>query len=437
MAANLLNSDVNERTKWTKVDCKDLALGMFVIELDRPWHDTPFPVNGFHLRKFDQIQSLRMMCNYVYIDTNRGAGRRKSKTEHLTILSSARERAPSSMELIVNNDAYPRTKSVKQEIDKASYLYTQLTNRLNEAIKIARDHKPLNVKVLSKLGEETIDCVIRNPDAFIWILNTGKPSDFILNHSIRASIWATIFACHVGFARDNIEALFLGTLLADIGMAKFPPEFIAKKGPFSHKDYRAYQKHVKIGADILGAEEKIDERVVDIVRYHHERHDGRGFPDRKSGDQIPPLARVANLAYSYERLLKQSSDFDQSPAMAISRLYKQRKIKFAEQLVFEFIKALGMFPTGSVVELENGSIGIVTEQNPNQRLTPKIVVITTSRKQRLKKFLPINQNSEKDSRTNKLIARSLRKGSYNTDPGELTPRIFGTRIGVGKLGLRF
>jgi HD-GYP domain-containing protein (c-di-GMP phosphodiesterase class II) len=436
MVTNQLNSDVNERSKWTKVYAKDLALGMFVIELDRPWHDTPFPVNGFHLRKFDQIQSLRLLCNYVYIDTHRGAGHRKNSRKNLTILSSARERSPESGVLRVNNDVYPRTKSVKQEIDKAAHLYSQLNNYLNETIKSARDHKPLNINALNKLAGETIDCVIRNPDAFIWVLNINEQGNCILSHSIRASIWATIFACHAGFAKGDIEALFLGTFLADIGMAKFPPEFVTKSGPFSRKEYKAYCKHVRIGVDIVGAEEKIDARVVDIIRAHHERHDGLGFPSKQSGDQIPALARIANLAYSYERLLRRSLLKDQSPATAISRLYKQRKLKFAEQLVFEFIKALGMFPAGSVVELENGSIGIVTEQNPNQRLTPKIVVITTSRKQRLKKFLPINQDASKNPKTTKLITRSLKKGSYKTDPAELTPRIFGKRIGLGKLGVR-
>lgn len=433
---NQLNSDTNNRSLWIKVQCRDLVLGMFVIELDRPWKDTPFPINGFHLRKFDQIQSLRLLCNYVYIDPKRGAISGKKKVSELTILSSARERAPASMIIKVQNDAYPRTRSVKQEIDKAARLYGLLNTKINEAIVNAREHRKLGVKELYKLANEIIDSVIRNPDAFIWYLNTSEQGDCILNHSIRASIWATIFGCHIGLGRDDIEALFVGTVLADIGMAKYPPEFVSKSGPFSRKGYLAYRKHVGIGVDILGAEENIDHRIISIIRSHHERHDGLGFPRKLSGDEIPSLARIANLAYSYEQLLKRSSKGDQSPAAAISRLYKQRKLKFAEQLVFEFIKVLGMFPAGSVVELENGSVGIVTEQNPKQRLTPKIVVVTTSRKRFLKKFVVINENAKMDPDSNNGIIRSLKKGSYKIDPATLTPRIFGKRIGLGKLGLR-
>ncbi|MBT8146313.1 MAG: HD domain-containing protein, partial [Gammaproteobacteria bacterium] len=258
-----------------------------------------------------------------------------------------------------------------------------------------------------------------------------------LKHSIRAAIWATVFACHAGMPKSDIEALFVGTLLADIGMAKFSPQFICKNGPFTRKEYLDYQKHVGIGVDILRGEENLDQQVTSIVRAHHERHDGRGFPRRQRGDLIPILARIANLAYSYERLLKRSSEADMSPATAISRLYKQRRIKFADQLVYEFIKALGMFPTGSVVELATGEIGIVTEQNASQRLTPKITVVTTARKQLKSKYELINQGEQKDQTMIKSITRSLKRGSYNINPASFTDGLFGRRIGFGKLGLRF
>lgn len=424
------------QSHWIKLPGRDLMLGMFVIELDRPWRDTPFPINGFHLRKFDQLQAVRALCEWVYIDPTKGAGPRKKTPTKLTILSSARRRAPESIELQVRHDVYPRTRAVKQEVDSASRLYVQLNAALNQTIDRARQHKPLGMEELYKLGRETIDCVIRNPDGFIWYLNTTDEGDCLLKHSIHAAIWATVFACHAGFPRNEIEALFIGTLLADIGMAKFPPAFVAKTGPFTRKEYLEYQKHVGVGVDTLRIEGHVDPQVISVVRGHHERHDGRGFPRGQLGDQIIILARVAHLAYSYERLLKRSSGVGLSPATAISCLYKQRKLKFAEQLVFEFIKALGMFPAGSVVELSTGEVGIVTEQNHNQRLTPKITVVTTSRKQLKKNFEQINQGEQKDGVAVKSITRSLKRGSYKIDPARFTDSLFGRRIGFGKLGLR-
>jgi len=437
MSVNQSIESKKAQDHWIKVHVRDLVLGMFVIELDRPWRDTPFPINGFHLRKFDQVQTLRSLCQTVYIDPAKGASPRRKDPTKLTILSSARKRAPESLSLKICPDTYPRTRSVKQEIDSAARLYSQLDACLSQAIENAREHRQLGVEEMYKLGRETLASVIRNPDGFIWFLNTSEQGDCLLKHSIRAAIWATVFACHVGLPKSEIETLFVGTLLADIGMAKFSPQFVAKSGPFRRCEYEHYQKHVGIGVDLLRIQEDIDPQVVSIVRAHHERHDGRGFPRRQRGEQIPIPARIANLAYSYERLLKRTSQADLSPAMAISRLYKQRKIKFADQLVYEFIKALGMFPAGSVVELATGEIGIVTEQNANQRLTPKITVVTTARKQLKTHFEQINQGEQKDQELVKSITRSLKRGSYDIDPARFTESLFGKRFGFGKLGLRF
>lgn len=424
---------------WVRVDTRELLMGMFVVDLDRPWKDTPFPVDGFHIRKFEQIETVRLFCKFVFIDPARGARPKSSKLSNLTLLTSARQRSPDSAEIPVKNDAYPRTRTVKQEVDNTARLYIQISNRLNRCIVNAREHKPLGLTDLYLLADKVIDSIIRNPDAFIWHLNTCDQGNCLLRHSIRAAIWATVFACHIGFARDDIQALFVGTLLADIGMAKFPPQFVRKTGPFKRKEYLAYQKHVRIGVDVLRAEGEIDSRVLSIVRAHHERHDGLGFPRGQRGDQISSLARIANLSYSYERLLKSSSENDVSPAIAVSRLYKQRKLKFADQLVFEFIKALGMFPAGSVVELVTGEVGVVIEQNANQKLTPKIVVVTNARKRHREKFTLINQNGVKETEMLpvKAIKRSLQKGTHEVDPVVLMPRIFGKRVGLGKISLRF
>jgi hypothetical protein len=79
----------------------------------------------------------------------------------------------------------------------------------------------------------------------------------------------------------------------------------------------------------------------------------------------------------------------------------------------------------------------VTEQNPNQRLTPKITVVTNARKQPRSKFDLINQGEQQDQEMVRSITRSLKRGSYNIDPASFTNGLFGRRIGIGKLGLRF
>ena len=114
----------------------------------------------------------------------------------------------------------------------------------------------------------------------------------------------------------------MGTLLADIGMNKLPKNLVVKSGPFRRKEYLAYRKHIHLGLELVKGIAGLDKGVISIIKYHHERHDGLGFPGKLKGDQIPVLARIANIAYSFEKLLHKKDNLKaMSPAAAIGNLY--------------------------------------------------------------------------------------------------------------------
>lgn len=422
----------------TRIPCADLLLGMYVTELDRPWSETPFPINGFHIRRTEDLETLRLFCKQVVIDTSRGVAPRRKRDKNLTILSSARNRSPVASQMRVVHDQYQRSKSVKQEIDNAERLYSELGVRLNQVIKNAREEQKLQLENLNPVTRGIRESIIKCPDAFIWFLNTNTQEQCLLKHSLHSAVWALLLGRHVGFSAADMDLLFVGTLLADIGLAKFPEELVRKTGRFSRREYLAYQKHVRIGEDLLRVEGDVDKSIIGIMRAHHERHDGLGFPRGQRGDQIAVPARIANLAYCYDRLLKHGSEGVRvAPANAVSRLYKQRKLKFTEQLVFEFIQVLGMYPAGSIVELSSGEVAIVVEQNPGEKLTPKMALLTDANKQRRKKFPLINPAQEKSAADRHTVVKALDNGSYGIHPEQLREAIFGKRIGFGKLGIRF
>ena len=119
------------------------------------------------------------------------------------------------------------------------------------------------------------------------------------DYCVRASIWAAILARQFGIRKSEIQTLFMGTLLADIGMQALPEKLLSKRGSFRKKEFLAYKKHVELGMELVTSKSKLDSKVTGIIRCHHERHDGMGFPRGLQGEQIPQLARFANLAYSF------------------------------------------------------------------------------------------------------------------------------------------
>ena len=304
-----------------KLDCADLIPGMYVCELDRAWLDTPFQIDGFHLKTVEDIQLVLKVCRFVYIDTNRGAKPQKMKRNQLSILSSARKAATVSASVKVERDTYPITHSIKQQLGKARKAYDRLkleldaqalairerTGKTRSAVVAEGESQNLNIAMLDRQLLHLIDTIVANPQALIWILNTESVASIAkqqANYCVRAAIWASILGRQLGMSMNDMKVLFQGTLLADIGMNLLPQRLVSKRGPFRRKEFLVYIKHVELGLEILSGQTALDTRVAGIVRCHHERHEGLGFPGGVRGKQIPALARIANLAYRYERLLR-------------------------------------------------------------------------------------------------------------------------------------
>ncbi|MDA1372907.1 MAG: DUF3391 domain-containing protein [Proteobacteria bacterium] len=420
-----------------KLDCRDLLVGMYVSELDCSWSDTPFPLNGFHLKNGEDIQTLLKFCKSVTIDINRGASPQKLKKSQLTILSSARKSAPAITALKVNRDAYPVNQTIKQQIDKAHAQYLLLQEQFQSVADQVRKHNELELALIRPSINVLVDLILANPQTLIWILNTESSPRYKTAYCVRAAIWATILARQFGLVESEIRLLFLGTLLADIGMQLLPERLVNKRGPFRKKQFLAYRKHVEFGLDLLSHYPDIDERVLRIVRCHHERHDGRGFPRGVRGKQLPPLARFANLAYCFERLLHTNLEERRvSPAHAISRLYKQRELKFPEQLIVEFIHIMGMYPIGSVVELNTGELALVLEQNTSERMFPVVAILATPDQSILAKPAIADLAADQSSAKSRIVSGSADMRAVTLRLEDYTFSFFGKRLGIGPLSFR-
>lgn len=427
----------NNYSHLVRLPCNDLIVGMFVSEIDCSWASTPFPVGGFHLRNTEELQVLQKYCRLVTIDTTRGAAPAPKKRANLTILSTARLATPPAAAIKVNRDAYPVTQPVKKQIDKAYRGYQDTAIIYDSFTDAVHNDQRLNLRELEAPMLSLIECAIANPQTLIWILLTDTKVTGENLYCVRAAIWATILGRQVGLGQKELEDLFKGTLLADIGMHLLPERLTSIRGNFRKKEYLAYRKHVNFSIELLSQYRELDERLLRLVRCHHERHDGRGFPRGLRGDQIPALARFTILAYSFERLLRSNNPLGRvSPAKATARLYKQRELKFPEQLIVEFIHVLGMNPVGSVVQLSTGEIALVLEQNVADRLHPKIAIIKDDNGMSLAKPRIEDLTETPKSGIPKAIVSSVNPGQLEIDLGQYTFAFAGRRVALGKFGFR-
>jgi hypothetical protein len=220
-----------------------------------------------------------------------------------------------------------------------------------------------------------VDSVQRCPDALLWLMRTEPLQGYLYRRAIGTAVIATAFGYRLGFDQESLMELALGGLLMDIGKLEVPVTLLAKTDMLSPLEYGLVRRHVCHALDMVRVMEAVPERVVDMVSGHHERFDGSGYPEKQRGTEIPLFARIAGIVDTFDAITQERR---YAPAIsahtALRYLNGQRRSKFDGALMQEFIHAMGIYPTGTWVELLDGSIGVVCSQDARWPLAPQVAI---------------------------------------------------------------
>ena len=417
-----------------KIAVQDLLAGMYVARLDRPWIGTPFPIQGFHVQGEEDIKTLALYCKHVYVDVAKSRVPVRPALRSLPSSSASARSSPTRprVKLAVDEETYTRSRGLKQELHTARKLHRDVARAVDQLMHKVASGKPLAIKKARKITARMVDSIARNPDAFIWIARLRAKDEYSYSHSVRAAVWAVTFGRHLGLARDRLEHLALGVLLSEVGMTRLPENVVKKTAPLSREEHEILKQHVTHGVAMLRESRGIHPEVLDVVAHHHERHNGSGYPRGLKGNQIPLLGRIAGIADFYDALTyPRHEELALSPAEAMIKLHDLRDLDFQAELVDEFIRAIGIYPTGSLIELSTGEVGIITEQNLDRRLRPKVLLILDRHKQPLKKPRELDLFKKQRDKSGRpvTIAACLPDGSYDIDLDRYRKHFLGRLLG--------
>ncbi|MDO9221366.1 MAG: HD domain-containing phosphohydrolase, partial [Thiobacillus sp.] len=164
-------------------------------------------------------------------------------------------------------------------------------------------------------------------------------------------------------------------LLHDLGKEKVPSQILLKKTPWTAVERNFYNLHVAYGLELLQQLPDIAAATVEVVAMHHELLDGSGFPAKLKGEQIGRLARIACIANTYDNYCNAVNPAESmTPAEALSFMFKYDKGKFDPELMQLFVRCMGVYPPGSVVQLSNAQIGLVMSVNAKRLLQPSLLI---------------------------------------------------------------
>ncbi len=397
----------------------ELQVGMYVSKLDRPWIETPFPLQGFYIRELSDIDQIRRHCRNVTIDMTRSRAAVEPVRHQATPVSREADARPTAK---VRKPVYQNTASMPQEVNASRELHTRFASAVSAVYKRLGEGRQIDLDGAREVTGHVVESVIRNPDAMVWLSRVRSKDAYSYHHAFRCAIWGTVFGRHLGISKPVLEQLALGLTLMDVGKAKLPDGLLNKCGILTSPERVELRRHVDYSLEILGAMPGIPAAVLQMVGEHHERFDGSGYPNQLMGKAISPLGKIAGLVDTYDAM---TSERPYARALtsveAVSRLYELRNTEFQSQLVEEFIQAIGVYPTGTLVHLSNQEVGVVIAQNPERRLRPKLLVLLDGDKKAVSRPRYIDMmTTTHDSAGEPLrIITSLLPGSFGVDPAKV------------------
>lgn len=357
-----------------RLSVDELAVGMYVCDLDRPWLETPFLLEGISIESEDDIQEIARHCRHVFIDVMRSTdeGSRERQLKGIARLREVNERGRGTGEKADD----PIVVDFTREITRAERAREDLHAYIDKVMEDARLGSNVGLEEARVLVETIIDSIAVSADASLWLCQLKRADASAAAHSVNACVISTLFARYLGLPDELVHATGIGGLFHDIGKVRIDPAILNKAGPLTDEEYDKVKLHTVEGYNVMRLVPGMPAEALDIIRHHHERVDGMGYPDGLEGEELKQPARIVAIAEMYDTLTHDTAyDFRMPPNDALALMLKEAPTHFGAGLMEDFIKCIGIYPVGTLVRLHSGQIAIVASNNAKHRLLPVVMLL--------------------------------------------------------------
>jgi HD-GYP domain-containing protein (c-di-GMP phosphodiesterase class II) len=290
-----------------------------------------------------------------------GCGAQPAEAPQLSDPAAAQDPAPAIAPTGMND-----------ELVAAQEICARAKTAVVEMFSHARMGRALELEHIGALIDDISSSIARHPNAFVSLARLKSLDDYTYMHSVAVCALMIALGNQLNLPAALIRRVGMAGLLHDIGKMAIPGAILNKPGRLSRDEFELVRTHPLEGEKTLLATSQLCDMVVDVCLHHHERIDGSGYPHQLAGDQISLFARMAAVCDVYDAITSDRS-YNQGwdPAVAIQQMSTWDG-HFDDEVFRAFLKSVGIYPVGSIVQLKSGSIGVVIEQHPDSLLTPKI-----------------------------------------------------------------
>ena len=356
-----------------RISIDQVRVGLY-IRLES-WTDHPFLFSSFKIRNEKQLQVLRSLgISHVFYE--------RSKSDFAPLPPPKTNTPPPpppdpEIEAMWAEKKGRREKLSRQReaLGRCERQFASGASTVKSLLRNLFSRPDESIQQAQTLVSEMVDSMLADKDVVLHLVNAKAGDETAYYHALNVTMLALILGKEAQLSAGEMRALGLGTLLHDIGKEKIPSQILLNKSPWTKAELNFYQQHVAYGVDMAQGLPDMSAAALDVIAMHHELLDGSGYPGRLEGEQIGRLARIACIANTFDNYCNRINPADSmTPAEAISFMFKKEHGKYDPVLMQLFVRCMGIYPPGSVVQLNSGQMGLVMSVNPGCLLQPSLLI---------------------------------------------------------------